>query len=289
MLKKKYEVIRNAPKEILWEEYEQATLEEYKALLEKSSDDEKAFQKFFEENPSYMPGGLELFGQSGHYPYMDTLVSQPNIGGTFRRIPDFIWLANDSLTFTPVFIEIEKPSKKMYTSTGAMSAEFSQAIGQIYEWQAILNKPVNQLMFFEFFDIPKELRDKTFEPQYLLIYGRRCEYENNELLAGKRAAARKENIDIMSYDRLRPIRDYYQFTSSKVCGKQYRIINIPPTYRYRADCSEELSVVNGFSEAIRVMHHTTEERKNFLEERYNYWCEYGKMSNKGIIVGCEGE
>lgn len=286
---KKYEIKKDAPKEIAWEEYEKVSLQKYYELLESSSDSEEAFQLFFEENPAYVPGALELFGQSGHYPYMHTLISQPQIGGPFRRSPDFLWLANDSLTFTPVFIEIEKPSKVMYTKGGNMSATFSQAIGQIYEWQTILNKPTNQLLFFDFFNIPQSLREKDFEPQFLLVYGRRAEYETNELLRGKRAAVRKDNIDIISFDRLRPIRDYYEFTSSRVRNKEYWIKNIPPTFKYRADCARELVSVKGFREAIAHMKHTSEARKEFLSQRYEYWIEYGKLPNKGILTSGEGE
>lgn len=111
---KKYQVMKNAPKQLDWEEYCNKSLMEYQSILENYSDDESVFQKFFEENPSFLPGGLELFGNSGHYPYMDALISQPEIGGIFKRRPDYVWLANDSLTFAPVFIEIEKPSKSMF-------------------------------------------------------------------------------------------------------------------------------------------------------------------------------
>ncbi|MGG1634378.1 Shedu anti-phage system protein SduA domain-containing protein [Paenibacillus sp. NRS-1760] len=286
---KKYEIIKDAPKEISWEEYEKVSLQEYYELLKSSSDSEEAFQLFFEENPAFVPGALELFGQSGHYPYMHTLISQPQIGAPFRRFPDFLWLANDSLTFTPVFIEIEKPAKVMYTKGGDMSAAFSQAIGQIYEWQTILNKPVNQLLFFDFFNIPQSLREKDFKPQFLLVYGRRGEYETNELLRGKRAAVRKDNIDIISFDRLRPIRDYYEFTSSQVRNKEYWIKNIPPTFRYRADCAKELVLAKGFREAIVNMRYTSEARKEFLDQRYKYWIEYGELPNKGILSSGEGE
>ncbi|WP_165822592.1 Shedu anti-phage system protein SduA domain-containing protein [Paenibacillus montanisoli] len=286
---KKYEFIKDPPKEIVWEEYEKVSIQEYYKLLESSSDNEAAFQLFFEENPSYVPGALELFGQSGHYPHMHTLISQPQIGGPFKRSPDFLWLANDSLTFTPVFIEIEKPAKVMYTKGGDMRAEFSQAIGQIYEWQTILNKPTNQLLFFDFFNIPQSLRERDFKPQFLLVYGRRDEYETNELLRGKRAAVRKDNIDIMSFDRLRPIRDYYEFTSSQVRNKEYWIKNIPPTFRYRPDCAKELVSAKGFQEAILHMRHTSEARKEFLNNRYSYWSEYGGLSDMGILSSGEGE
>lgn len=113
LLRKEYEIIKDAPKEIEWDQYCDNVMKEYQILLQDSPDRESVFQNFFEENPSFLPGGLELFGQSGHYPYMDALISQPEIGSIFRRKPDFVWLANDSLSFVPVFIEIEKPSKKL--------------------------------------------------------------------------------------------------------------------------------------------------------------------------------
>lgn len=187
-LLKEYEVIKDAPKQIDWDKYSEKSIREYKILLENSSDKEKIFQQFFEENPSFMPGALELFGQSGHYPYMDALISQPEIGGIFRRRPDFVWLANDSLTFVPVFIEIEKPSKKMFNKDGTTTAEFNQALGQIHEWQYLLNQPTNRQLLYEYFNLPLEIREKTFMPQYLLVYGRRNEYQGNKMLTGIRAA-----------------------------------------------------------------------------------------------------
>lgn len=287
---KGYEIQKDAPKPIEWEEYENRSKEEFLSLLDSSGDDERIFQTFFEKNPSYVPGALELFGQSGHYPYMHTLISQPPIGNSFKKIPDFLWLANNSLTFSPVFVEIEKPSKVMYNKNGTLNANFSQAIGQIYEWKAILNKAVNQLSFFDCFNIPQELRQLTFNPQFLLIYGRRYEYENNELLSGKRAALRQHNIEIMSFDRLRPIRDYYQFTSCKVRNKEYWIEHIPATFKYRADCAKELVSINGFKEKIQEIDYISSVRKEFLYARYDYWMDYGNsLRSNDLTISGEGE
>lgn len=209
-----------------------------------------------------------MFGQSGHYPYMDALISQPEIGGIFRRRPDFVWLANDSLTFVPVFIEIEKPSKRMFNKDGTTTAEFNQALGQIHEWQYLLNQPTNRQLLYEYFNVPLEIREKTFMPQYLLVYGRRNEYQGNKMLTGIRAAQKNSNIDIMSFDRLRPISDYRQFVTCKLSGGVYTVKNIPPTYRYRVDCAEELVRMHGFYEKIDNMKYTTEQRKEFLRYRY---------------------
>lgn len=288
-LKKQYKCISNAPKQIEWDEYYSKIIKEYEFLLKNNGDQEKVFQQFFEENPSFLPGALELFGHSGHYPYLDALISQPEIGSVFRRKPDFVWLANDSLNFVPVFIEIEKPNKKMFNEDGTTTAKVNQALGQIHEWQYLLNDPINIQMLYDYFDLPLDIRKKTFKPQFLLVYGRRKEYDGNRILTGIRAARKTSEIDIMSFDRLKPLSDYRQFVSCKISNGIYKVINIPPTYRYRADCAEELIKMDGFYEKINVMKYTSDERKKFLRERYEYWCEFGKKDFKGVICGQEGE
>lgn len=288
LFKKKYEIIKDGPKEIEWDEYFNVAMNEYNVLLDTQSDDEKVFQKFFEENPCFLPGGLELFGQSGHYPYMNTVITQPVIGCVTKRIPDFMWLAQDSLTFCPVFIEIEKPNKKMFTQKNIPTAEFTQAMNQIDEWKMILNNPVNRLLFYDYYDIPQYLREKEFVPQFLLIYGRREEYENNVYLSNLRRLKYTDNVAIYSFDRLQPLSDYRQFITCKVSEQKYRVTNISPTYRYRADCAEELYMWDGFFEKIDCMKNTTKSRKTFLKDRYSYWTSF-KGNPSGIIRSMEGE
>lgn len=148
LLEKHYEVRIDAPKEIAWDIYCTETLKEYNSLLNESGNNENEFQSFFEKNPSYIPGALQLFGNSGHYPFMHTLISQPEIGIAVNRKPDFLWLAQDSLTFSPVFIEIEKPSKRMFTNARIPTAEFNQAMNQIDEWRFLLKDPDNLRAFY---------------------------------------------------------------------------------------------------------------------------------------------
>lgn len=288
MLSKHYEIVKDAPKEISWDDYYNVSMDEFNELLQKYGDDEGVFQLFFERNPSFLPGGLELLGQSGHYPFMNTLITQPQIGGCFRRIPDFVWLAQDSLKFCPVFIEIEKPSKKTFNVQGYACADFTQAMSQIKEWKIILNNFVNIQMFYEYFNIPLDIRNKEFKPQFLLIYGRRAEYEENEKLVAMRNELQEENVVIMSYDRLKPLADYRQFITCKVSKKEYNVLNIAPTFRYRADCVGSLYHYKGFKEKIAVMQNTSDARKQFLMERYDYWMSY-KGNMPGLVCGMEGE
>lgn len=163
MFERKYEIVPNAPAHTSWDDYSKISLKEYRNLLETASDDETAFQHFFEENPSFVPGAFELFGSSGHYPYTQSLITQPKLdGGIFNRVPDFIWLAQDSLSFTPVLIEIEKPNKRTFTNAAIQSSDFTQALGQLQEWMSLLSIPENILQFYRCFDIPEWMKKKKF-------------------------------------------------------------------------------------------------------------------------------
>lgn len=289
MLQKKYKMIDDPPRIIGWDTYAIEIEDEYREL-NIHADDESAFQRFFERNPSFMPGAFELFGTSGHYPYSQGLLSEPEIdNGLFRRIPDFIWLAQDSLNFTPILIEIEKPSKKTFTQSGVQTAEFSQALGQVLEWKAILKEPENILMFYKYFSIPDWVREKTFAPQFGLIYGRRSEYENNTQLRKKRAELTPDNVLLMSYDRLHPLADSRHLLCCKVKQGRYKVITIPPTYQYSPSTASNLKLMDGFCDAIPKMEKTSEERKEFLATRYSYWMEYGQLNNKGIINSSDVE
>lgn len=109
---KSYRIIKNCPKALEWDEYESIIIKEYRELLKTNIDDESAFQSFFEKNPCMLPSAFGFFGESGHVPFNNALITQPILTGLTTKIPDFLWIASDSCTIYPVFIEIEKPSKK---------------------------------------------------------------------------------------------------------------------------------------------------------------------------------
>ncbi len=289
IFERNYTIKDDAPATIEWSRYYSQVMDEYLELLENNSDSEKSFQDFFERNPSFIPGGLQLMGHTSHYPYMDTLISQPEIGIRDTRKPDFLWLAEDSIRFTPVFVEIEKPSKKMFTNSGTPSADFTQAKNQIDEWKYLLSQPDNIRAFYTQFSIPLDMQAKTFSPQYLLIYGRRNEYLGNDIRTGVRASNENNDFVIMSYDRLTPIADYMQFTTCKVSNGKYKILHIPPTFKYRPDRIDTLEEYKDFYEAIPRMDKTSDERKQFLRDRYSYWIDNCATIKKGLIISMEGE
>lgn len=275
---------RDAPPALDVDSYSSIIRDEFQSLLRNSSDDENVFQRFFERNPSYLPGAYQLFGKSGHYPYMSSLVSQPCIKGVSDRKPDFMWLARNSTDFSPIFIEIEKPSKRLFTGGGQQSFKYTQARNQILEWKVQLEKPSVRGLFLEMLGNPDELNRLAFKPQYCLIYGRRDEYEEDDHLRAMKSQLSSQDICLMPYDRLCPDKNAMNFVSVELVNKEFRVKHIPPTFRYCPADASVFTKYDGFKDRIPEMVHTSVERKEFLIERYNYWCQYASSPRRHIYT-----
>lgn len=282
-----YEIITDSPASVAWDEYVSKSRIEYGELLKQPRTDEKTLHSFFERNPSWMLGAFQLNGPSGHLPYANTLISQPTLtSATILRKPDFMWLSQNSLGFSPIIIEIEKPEKLIFTKANVQSADFTQALNQINEWKAILSDDINRQLFYNTFNLSERERKKVFSPQFGLIFGRRAEFENNQDLTRLRAYLATESVHLISYDRIHEMGPEYKAQNLFCCkcsNGNYNVITIPPTFRYEPLNAEGLMLVDGFVEAIKNMELVTEERKIFLKERHSYWLEYG--SSQGMKAG----
>lgn len=131
-----YEFTKDAPKIPDSKIYARKATKELDSLLVKFHLDESKFQEFFERNPHFLPGSRDEFsgvGGSGHQPHLLCLITQPKISGIINRQPDFMWLASDSVYFSPVILEIEAPSKNYFKADGTPSRYFTQAVHQLQE------------------------------------------------------------------------------------------------------------------------------------------------------------
>jgi hypothetical protein len=79
---------------------------------------------------------------------------------------------------------------------GELTADFNQAHGQLAEWQAWIARPENQLLFRKtYLDWIWDFSGRPLIPHYILVYGRRAEFENDhtgtssivEMLSGAKA------------------------------------------------------------------------------------------------------
>lgn len=274
----RYEMAANAPAPMTWENYEARLAQEWRELL--SSDagcEERNIHGFLASHPCLVPGAYSVTGPSGHAPFPPALISEPPLAAIGRRIPDFLWLASDSINFTPVFIEIESPCKRWFTDRGVPHHDLTQALNQLAEWQAWLNRPENVLVFYEQFQIPTYLRrERHLRPEFVLIYGRRSEFEGRPELAKLRAQFERHGQVVMTFDRLEPARNCSDYICVTKAGDRYRALSVPATLQLGPVFADSWPMIDGMRDAIIATSWITEDRKAFLVERIGYWSDWAR-------------
>jgi hypothetical protein len=204
-LTKRYEIETDSPPAMAWDEYEVKVQTEWTALLNSArGQDEKPIQAFLETHPCMVPGAQSMSGPSGHFAHPMALIRQPILPGFSHKIPDFMWIATNSAKIYAVLIEIEAPKKKWFNRDETPTALFTQARNQLTVWRAWFKEPLNQQTFLAHYQPP--FRDeRPLVPQFVLIYGRRAEFEEKPDLTKKRAAEERNDEYFMTFDRLEPI------------------------------------------------------------------------------------
>ncbi|MCM3185942.1 Shedu anti-phage system protein SduA domain-containing protein [Priestia megaterium] len=282
IFKKAYELIDDAPKAFEWDVYENMAIEEYQELLKQKGHEEFVFQEFFERNPAFLPGAFGIYGESGHSPYNNALITQPILQGLTSKIPDFLWIASDSGTIYPIFIEIETPNKRWFKKNGVPTAEFTQAQNQLSDWKIWLSNPVHQNLFYQYYDIDREITSgKAVRPQFVLIFGSRNEFARNPELNQKRGQLVRENETYMTFDRLLPNIKARNSITCKVRNRKYTAKFISPSFRLGPVYAEELSKIDNKEEAINNSK-IDDIRKDFILSRLPYWEEFGRRQPRGM-------
>lgn len=268
-----------------WEQYEIRLRGEWQVLLD-SARSESDIQRFLEQHPCLVPGSR--FPMTGSFPVRAALVTQPGLLAKTRRVPDFMWLSNDSATLYPVLIEIERPGKRWFTAKGVPSAKFTQALSQLREWQVWFNEPKNQSKFMERYAIPEDYDRGRFRPHYVLIYGRRDELAAERRLRHLRAMQEHPDESLMSFDRLVPLRDSSNYITIRRTRRGYEAVAVPPTLKLDPLYAPFWADVHNKADAIQRCEWMPDERKAFLCERIDYWDRWARRGNFGIIhVGDE--
>jgi len=189
--------------------YEALLMQQWQALLDSPfSSDERLLHSFLERHPSLLPGAHSVDGDSGHSPFPMAVISRPKLSGLSHREPDFMWIASDSACLFPILIEIETPRKKWFTGRAAeIHSDLTHAHGQLAEWQAWFDDGRNRTAFLDDYEIPSMLRDRRLAPRYVLVHGRRDDYEGSRTRRRKRAQLARHDERLMSFDRLAPAKN----------------------------------------------------------------------------------
>lgn len=121
---------------------------EARQLLD-SADREEEIQTFFKDNPKLIfPEYIECFPKF-------------KLGDDF--VTDFVFLIQGQSGLEHVFVELERPAKRMMTAAGQFSADFSQAKNQLIEWDIWTTKHSPYV---------KEKLPGLFKPRFMLVMDR---------------------------------------------------------------------------------------------------------------------
>jgi len=246
-------------------------MEQWRALLDSpASQDERLLHAFLERHPSLLPGSNTVDGDSGHAAFPLAIVTKPKLPGLSDREPDFMWLAGDSGALYPVLIEIETPHKPwFYGERAEIHSAFTHAQGQLAEWRAWFNRGHNRTAFLDAYEIPRGLRDRRLSPRFVLVYGRRSDFENSRLRQMKRGELAREDERLMSFDRLTPGKWGVLYSCIRQTADGYRVVAVPPSLTI-FNTGKDYRCATGWDEAFDACPDMPAARREYLKREIRY-------------------
>ena len=246
--------------------YNELLMTQWHALLDSpASREERLVHTFLEHHPSLLPGSASVDGDSGHAAYPMGVITRPKLPGLSDREPDFIWLATDSESLYPVLIEIETPHKQwFYGNRAEIHSDLTHAQGQLAEWRAWFSRGSNQSAFLDAYEIPPDLRRRRLSPRFVLVHGRRGDYENSQLRQMKRAELAREDERLMSFDRLNPAKWGVLYSCLRKRQDGYEVVAVPPALTIFND-GEHYRAAHGWGRAIDGCVDMPSARRDYLK------------------------
>lgn len=170
----------------------------YEDLLDQDTC-EQNYQSFLEKNTKFIPRNFT----QNHGIHFDLLLRKLKISN--QMITDFAFLTKSSTDWSIVLIEIEKPGSRFFKAgTKDLHGDFKTGVEQIKAWQAWFADPKNKLHFEEQLRfLKKPLPDNPMEIKYILVTGRRSEYEGDQTKIQKIRSFEDDCFKIMSFDSLK--------------------------------------------------------------------------------------
>ena len=172
----------------------------FSALIQEGRS-EQVYQDFLEANSELIP---REFVQN-HGIHFSLVLRKLGLARDYTT--DFFYLAKSSATWHCVLVEIEKPQSPYFREgTADLHADFRVALDQVARWRAWFADEHN----FEGFvngtirplRIPITMTANPCYIKYVLVTGRRSEYEQNEQRRRLISAHEREDFHILSYDSL---------------------------------------------------------------------------------------
>ncbi|MGH8427333.1 MAG: Shedu immune nuclease family protein [Gammaproteobacteria bacterium] len=162
---------------------------------------EQKYQDFLEHNTELIP---REFLQN-HGVHFDLVVRKLSLGGNYTT--DFFYMSKSSGDWNLVFVEIEKPQSRYFKNAkGELHVDFLKALDQISRWRIWFDNPSNRNAFIDNtiapIRVPVPMRRNPCHLKYVLVHGRRNEFEGNEVKTGLIRSKETNDFKILSYDSL---------------------------------------------------------------------------------------
>lgn len=160
---------------------------------------EQVYQRFMEENTCLIP---REFVQN-HGIHFDLVLRKLSLAKDYA--PDFFYLSKSSADWNLVFIEIEKPRSRYFKGqSNDLHPEFLAGLDQIARWRAWFDNPANLTGFTDgtIAPIRVPMARNPCHIKYVLVHGRRSEFEGNEFRRGLIRAREAVDFHIISFDSL---------------------------------------------------------------------------------------
>lgn len=175
-----------------------AKADEYKHLLE-NYEGEQDLQNFLEENTEFIP---REFVQN-HGIHNNLVFRKLRIAENYTT--DFFYLSKSSGDWHCILVELEKPNSKYFRDgTNDLHPDFTSGLNQIDKWRAWFANGDNHQYFTNrtLSFIRQPLFENPCSIKYVLVTGRREEFENNGIRTALIRAKERDDFKIMSFDSL---------------------------------------------------------------------------------------
>lgn len=178
-----------------------ALKESFITLLDKRAV-EQEYQELIEKNTALVP---REFIQN-HGVHLDVVFRKLSLGADYTT--DFFYLSKSSIDWNCVLIEIEKPQSRYFKDTSnKFHPDFQAALEQINCWRAWFSNRSNSDGFVNgtigfLRGSGHWMWNNPCYIKYVLVHGRRSEFEGNEIRRGLISGQERNDFHILSYDSL---------------------------------------------------------------------------------------
>ena len=170
-------------------------IKRYEDLLARADASEQDYQEFIEDNTTLFYPAHEL----NHGVHAGALISKLQLDTTLTT--DFAYLTKSSAVWWAVLVELEHPTKQLFTREGKASAQLNAAIHQVRTWRTLVKRRQSE-MVARFDPLRKPLTRNKVLFKYVLVIGRTTEFQADQAKVDAFEELQQDDFRVVTYDSL---------------------------------------------------------------------------------------